>query len=255
MVDLRQHFRAAARSLVRRIRPAPTALPVFSDKLNFGCGHEKKPGYLNVDRDPDCRPDLLLENGDVSTIPRKAFREVLAIDVIEHVGRARTLGLLLDFNDFLLPSGRLIVETSSILDAADKLRAATTFAEHYSWTICLFGNQVHAGDFHYSGFTELTLRVHLLAAGFRVARCEIRKDWLLYAEATKEVDWTEIDNNCSDREFVRRVYVSAFGREPSRHDIEANASNLSKGASRKGFARDVFSSFERLCVIAQRHGV
>jgi len=69
--------------------PEPqTAIP---SKLNYGCGHNKLAGYLNVDIDPACQPDLLIKNGDTSAIPRDYFEEVLANDVLEHFPRTQTL--------------------------------------------------------------------------------------------------------------------------------------------------------------------
>jgi hypothetical protein len=45
----------------------------YSSKLNIGCGQDKREGYLNVDVDPVCAPDLLIVDGDYSAIPRLLF--------------------------------------------------------------------------------------------------------------------------------------------------------------------------------------
>ena len=63
----------------------------FPPKLNIGCGYDKREGYLNVDVDPACAPDLLIRDGDYSPIPRRQFEEVLAKDVLEHIPRAQTI--------------------------------------------------------------------------------------------------------------------------------------------------------------------
>src|SRR6185295_3202607 len=169
--------------------PVGNAATNIPSKLNFGCGKDKREGYLNVDVDSACVPDMLIQDGDYSGIPRRHFEEVLAKDVLEHIPRAETLAALLDFSDFLVDGGKLILQTSSILDIAAKLQQSNRYADHHSWTICLFGNQVHAGDFHLTGFTEVTLTVHLRAAGFRLDRLELKEGWMFHAEATKIEDW------------------------------------------------------------------
>ena len=139
------------------------------DKINMGCGKDRKlSGYLNVDIEPSVLPDALIVDDDDSMIPRQHFQEVFAKDVLEHIPRHRTLAALLGWSDYLGDGGKLILQTSSILDVAEKLRERTRYADHHGWTICLFGNQAHSADFHHTGFTEVTLRVHLLAAGFSV---------------------------------------------------------------------------------------
>jgi hypothetical protein len=47
-------------------------------KLNYGCGYDKREGYLNVDMDPHCAPDFLVQNMDFSQIPKHRFDEVTA---------------------------------------------------------------------------------------------------------------------------------------------------------------------------------
>jgi len=57
-------------------------------KINLGCGYQKMAGYLNVDNDPACRPDQLV---DLEKIPwpfaDNSVQEILAAHVIEHLGQ------------------------------------------------------------------------------------------------------------------------------------------------------------------------
>jgi hypothetical protein len=237
------------RRVIRR-RPFKTDL----DKLNFGCGQDKKVGYLNVDMDPDSHPDLLLRHGDVSRIPRNAFRELYANDVLEHIPRQFTLQLLLDFSEFMTSDGKLILKTSSIIHVADKLREKRTFADHHGWTICLFGNQAHAGDYHHTGFTEVTLRTYLLAAGFSPDIVELRDEWMFYVEATKHFSWAVVDRTSTDREFVKGAYQAAVCRSPSEDEIKACCRHL-RITDRRTILRSVYSSAEHLFKTAERYGL
>ena len=234
-------------------RRAPVLAAQLPSKLNLGCGYDKREGYLNVDVDSACAPDLLIINGDYSAIPRRHFTEVLAKDVLEHIPRSQSLDALLDFADYLLDGGKLIIQTTSILDVATKLRATDRYADHHGWTICLFGNQAHPGDFHYTGFTEVTLQVHLLAAGFTVELRELREQWMLYIEAKKTFDWASIvesSESCSDAEFLQRAYQAAFYRDADETGRLHFGKQLQNGVPRKLVLKQIFSAPERLFRIA-----
>ena len=65
------------------------------------------------------------------------------------------------------------------------------FDEHYGWTLCLFGSQAHPGDFHHTGFTELSLKVYLAAAGFELEAFHVNDCWLFDVRRVKAMDWRE----------------------------------------------------------------
>ena len=56
-------------------------------KLNMGCGHNKKPGYVNVDCSPVCGPDLVY---NLEALPwpwdNDSIAEVLFNHTLEHLG-------------------------------------------------------------------------------------------------------------------------------------------------------------------------
>ena len=237
-------------SLAQRIRETHT-------KINIGCGRDKRAGYLNVDTDPAASLDLLLVDGDDSMIPRRHFVEVLARDVLEHIPRAQTLAALLDWADYLADGGKLVLQTSSILGVAAKLSEFTKYQDQHSWTTCLFGNQAHPGDFHFTGFTEVTLSVQLLAAGFRVDFMELRDDWLLYAEATKIENWTAVCNEdiSDDTEFVKAACRRALFRDIGERDLEHCVRALRTNTTRKQTVKAMYASPERLFSTAERNGL
>jgi hypothetical protein len=251
-------MRDYVRFAVSQWLPLGKAVTKFPSKLNIGCGYDKRDGYLNVDIDPACAPDILIRDEDYSRIPRRQFEEVLAKDVLEHIPRAQTLAALLDFSDYLIDGGKLILQTSSILGVAAKLRESSRYADHHGWTICLFGNQVISGDFHHTGFTDVTLTVQLRAAGFKVDLLELRDDWLFYAEATKVENWAATAEDRAirhDRDFLQAAYRHAFFRDVDETGTIHWGNALRGGASRKHVAKELFSAPERLFRIADRDGL
>jgi len=226
-------------------------------KLNVGCGYDKREGYLNIDVDPACAPDLLILNNNYSTIPRNYFEEVLAKDVLEHIYLRETPNVLLDFADYLVDGGKLVIQTPSIPHLAAKLQATKRFDEQWVWTVCLFGNQQHPGDCHYAGWSEVTLQTLLIAAGFTIETFELREaGWNFYVEATKTADWTsllESSSDLTDLSFLRRAYHEVLGRDADETEIQHSGEALRKGVTRKQVLKHLFSAPERLSTIAEQY--
>ena len=227
-------------------------------RLNFGCGYDKREGYLNVDSDPACEPDVLLVDNDLSVLPRHGFDEILAHDVLEHIPRAVTPAILLEWADLLTDGGKLVLQTSSIEGVASQLADNPSFRDQHGWTICLFGNQAHPGDFHLTGFTDMTLSVHLLAAGFRVDSMWVTDHWLLHAEATKVADWTDVVEQhatSDDEEFLAAAYRAMLDRESDDSGRVHFTNALAEGrASRRDVVKELGSSPEHLFVVAAANG-
>lgn len=203
--------------------------------------------------DPSCAPDLLIFDNDYSVLPRRHFRYVLANDVLEHIPRSQTMFALLEWADLAAHGGTLQVSTSSILGVA-KMMEGRNCIDQLNWTKCLFGNQAHPGDFHLSGFTEATLRCHLLAAGFRPGEITVDDGWLFRVSAEKVEDWTELLLiDLSDDEFSERVARIALGREMDALGLEWCLARLAGGWPRRDVLKHYFASEERLYATAARY--
>ncbi len=226
-------------------------------KINFGCGYDKREGYLNVDSDPACSPDILIPFGDLSSLPKHHFTEVLAKDVLEHIPRAKSLEALLEFSSLLSDGGMLIVQTTSITQVAKKLEENPLFADQYGWTICLFGNQVHAGDFHYTGFTDTSLTVYLAASGFEVISKSMVEDWCMRFECRKIEAWDDLINSTqlNNAQFIAAAYERFFYRTIDDTGIIHFGSRLDAGVDRRTVLKEIVSSPERLFVTARLIGL
>jgi predicted SAM-dependent methyltransferase len=223
-------------------------------KINVGCGYDKREGYLNVDMDPACAPDLLIADNNFTNLPRKHYEVLLAHDVLEHIPRAESLNALLEWADLIAPAGTLQLQTSNIVAIGEMMKAVRTYERHHVYTTFCYGNQMHPGDYHFTGFTDITLRVLLVSAGFEVRSFEETDTWLYAVEGRKVVDWTGLldRSDLSDHDFVREAYVAALDREPEALFIPGDVQQASE--DRRGLLKKLYGSEERRLRVAQKLG-
>jgi SAM-dependent methyltransferase len=130
--------------------------------LDVGCGINKYPGAIGLDRNANTRADVI---ADLDRFPYpfrdSSFGEVRAVHVIEHV--ADVIRTMEEFHRLLAPGGRAFVVTphytdfSSFCDPTHRWHL-TSFSLRY------FGSD-NAGYGYYSAarFREISVRVKLLA--------------------------------------------------------------------------------------------
>jgi len=78
-------------------------------KLNLGCGHKHLEGYVNVDVDPACLPDVDAELGELP-FPDDSVDEILAVHVFEHIWKVDVPETLREWKRCLKPGGLLVLE-------------------------------------------------------------------------------------------------------------------------------------------------
>ena len=195
-------------------------------KLNLGCGHDIRPGYLNIDMNAFQGPDLVADVADPAFLPAQYYDEIVAQDVLEHLPRTETLRVLQRWNRVLRKGGRIVLRVPSIEGVAALLQRPENAAPAAQEKLvqCLFGTQAYSGDFHYTSFTRRLLRHYLEQAGFEVESLDLVDGWLFDAAARKEEhlaqptapDFMELLAIRGDEEFVRACY-----REILRRDADA----------------------------------
>jgi SAM-dependent methyltransferase len=170
------------------------ALPV----LDVGCGINKYPGAIGIDRNANTRADVI---ADLDQYPFPfadgSFREVRAIHVIEHVSDVvRTME---EFYRLLTPGGLAVIVTPHYTDFSSF--CDPTHRWHLnSFSLRYFGED-HGGYSYYSfaRFREILVRVRLLALWrylgfeFLVNRSRsFRRFWefyLCYLIRGKVIEW------------------------------------------------------------------
>jgi SAM-dependent methyltransferase len=166
--------------------------------LDVGCGINKYPGAIGVDRNPNTRADVI---ADLDHFPfpfrAGAFREIRAIHVIEHVGDViRTME---EFHRLLEPGGTVFIVTPHYTDFSSF--CDPTHRWHLnSFSLRYFGeNDGGFGYYSQVRFREISTRVRLLALwrylGFELlvnAFPRFRRFWefyLCYLVRGKVIEW------------------------------------------------------------------
>ena len=173
---------------------AARSLPI----LDVGCGINKYPGAIGLDRNPNTRADVL---ADLDRFPfpfaDRSFSQIRAIHVIEHV--SDIIGMMEEFYRLLAPGGRAVIVTPHYTDFSSF--CDPTHRWHLnSFSLRYFGPD-HAGYAYYSSarFREISTHVKLLSLwrylGFELlvnGSRRFRKFWefyLCYLIRGKVIEW------------------------------------------------------------------
>jgi SAM-dependent methyltransferase len=130
--------------------------------LDVGCGINKYPGAIGLDRNPNTGADVV---ADLDRVPfpfrDDSFREIRAVHVIEHV--ADVIATMEEFHRLLAPGGRAVIVTPHYTDYSSF--CDPTHRWHLnSFSLKFFGDD-HGGFGYYSRarFREISTHVRLLA--------------------------------------------------------------------------------------------
>lgn len=126
--------------------------------LDIGCGLNKRPGAIGLDRNPRTAADVLadIDSGGLPFLDG-SFRSVSLVHVIEHV--ANVVATMEEAHRVLLPGGRLLVETPHYSDAS-------SFADPtHRW---------HLSSFSFRYFTEPGGFDYYSRRRFRQVRLEVK---------------------------------------------------------------------------------
>jgi SAM-dependent methyltransferase len=168
------------------------------DILDVGCGMNKYPRAIGIDRNPHTRADVIADLDHYSLpFADNSFREIRAIHVIEHI--ADVIHTMEEFYRLLTPGGQAVIVTPHYTDFSSF--CDPTHRWHLnSFSLRYFGED-HGGFGYYSAarFREASLYVRLLALwrylGFELlvnASPRFRRFWehyLCYVIRGKVIEW------------------------------------------------------------------
>ncbi len=117
-------------------------------KLNLGCGTEKLPGYINIDTEKSCKPDLIW-NILEKPLPYQigSVEEVVLFHTIEHIQKRHHHIILKQIHKVLKPKGRLLISYPEWLECA-KRWVANHKGHRDFWEKTMYGRQLYPSDHH-----------------------------------------------------------------------------------------------------------
>lgn len=210
------------------------------DKLNLGCGFDKKSNYVNVDFSAMHNPDIVADVLKLDFLPKNYYSEVIAQDILEHISRTSTKRALIHWGSLLKSKGILKIRVPDITGAAKMLADPRNKSIDRQEAIIqnLFGTQAYTGDFHFTTFTEITIKHYLRECGFSIIEFQRLDGWLFDISAAKERDVNPRDvddfsdllsheSSCS--EFIGTCYKEILGRDVDGEGLQFYAGELDAG--------------------------
>jgi SAM-dependent methyltransferase len=132
----------------------------------MGCGANKIPGYINIDPEPSCEPDLVFNMLD-GPLPYEdnSQDEIVFFHCIEHVQKYYHKTILTEFYRVLEPGGKLYISYPNFKECA--LRWINNVdANRKFWEATIYGLQRFETDYHVSLMDPDELAELLLLIGF-----------------------------------------------------------------------------------------
>jgi len=159
----RRPAEALAEAEVRVLNPDKLEEMGDRIRLNLGAGHLAKPGYLNVDARPLEGIDVV---ADVAHLPfeKGSVAEVYSSHMLEHFPVEALRSTLLPYWVSLLRAGGRFVAVVPDMETMISEYVAGTFSFEELREVT-YGSQEYDGDFHYTGFSQASLRALLEEAG------------------------------------------------------------------------------------------
>ena len=140
-------------------------------KLNVGCGNRKIHGFVNIDLNPSCEPDVVASCGSIPSEYHYADL-IYACHVLEHYPRMQIPDLLSHWYACLTSGGVLriaVPDFESIFELYQQDPKSLKDLQGF-----LYGGQKTEYDYHHVAFNFYTLQALLNEAGFRGIS---RYDW------------------------------------------------------------------------------
>ena len=135
--------------------------------LNIGCYYAKYDNYINIDINPDVKPDLCINMLDIDKhFPMNSVNVIIASQVLEHVVVDEAYTFLKKCFDILRPGGHFVVEVPDCDDMDERIAKGEMDTEDKRCHV--EGNPGAMGQAHLHCYGEKDLRDMLSITGFNI---------------------------------------------------------------------------------------
>ena len=135
-------------------------------KLNLCCGDVKWEGFCNIDMNPDLEPDKVIDIR-YSALPfdSSSINEVLFMHAIEHIEKRFHKDILYEINRVLKTGGKLVLAYPEFQKVIENWIKDYKGKRDF-WEACVYGRQMHKGDYHVCAIDTEEFKEILFQLGF-----------------------------------------------------------------------------------------
>ena len=136
-------------------------------KLNIGCGSNKINGYINIDTEESCKPDLVHNILD-GPLPYEdgSVDEIAFFHCIEHVRKCYHELILREFRRVLKVGARLYISYPHFLCCVEQWKQATGEKKRF-FEYTIYGRQLYPSDYHVAIMDPDELTETLTKVGYK----------------------------------------------------------------------------------------
>lgn len=138
-------------------------------RLNLGCGSDKRDGWVNLDCRTEVDPDVVHDIRNPLPYEAGSVDEILAKDLLEHVGYREVLRVLKDWFRVLKPNGKIYIQVPDMTAISQKILEGK-LKGWWEISYWVYGGQEYGDNTHRSGFTIESLNELLTQVGFKVEK-------------------------------------------------------------------------------------
>ena len=153
-------------------------------RLNLGCGRDRREGYVNVDINPEVRPDVVADLREKLPFGDEKADEIWLQDVLEHLTREEGRRLLGECFRVLAQRGRIQVRVPNARRIWEQLGEDEEVVNLF-----LYGNTSGSEEWrgHKTGYSREQLATELVLLGFgKIRVAEEETNWVVEARKMKQ---------------------------------------------------------------------
>jgi len=167
-------------------------------KLNVGCGFKKIVGYINIDVNKEVKPDFVMNAFDLD-FKDEIFNEILASQVVEHLGFFKTKYFLSEASRTLRKDKFLIIETPHIEKSFELFLKASNQQEREKILGWIYGSETEYMTHIYCFPVDL-MKILFMEFGFEILNIE----YFDYEYLRPAVRYKCIRRNCDFKKLYLR---------------------------------------------------
>jgi predicted SAM-dependent methyltransferase len=154
--------------------------------LNVGCGFNKMPDAINVDINPDTKPDIVCDITDPLPFDNNSFDRIYACHVIEHIKKLYHKQTLVEFYRVLKPGGVVLFSYPEFKKCYKYWESNYKGLREF-WEATIFGRQLNQFDYHVCIMDTFEFTQLMLDVGFEVliTESEPTQDFNTFVVASK----------------------------------------------------------------------